>query len=45
MLTFKDIVKDPEVVVLVEEADRQRNRVYQINMQLFPLSKSFGERG
>jgi hypothetical protein len=33
-----------EEMTRIEEADRQRNRVYQINMQLFPLSKSYGEK-
>jgi uncharacterized protein (TIGR02147 family) len=31
-----------EELTRIEEADRERNRVYQINMQLFPLSKSLG---
>ena len=31
-----------EEMTRIEDADRERNRVYQINMQLFPLSKSLG---
>lgn len=29
----------------IEEADRRRNRVYQVNMQLFPMSKPYGGEG
>ena len=33
-----------EELTRIEEADRMRNRVYQVNMQVFPLSKSYGGR-